>query len=165
MEWPYVAVAGAAAALTGLIFVGVSISLTKILSFPTLPNRALVSIILLLSILTFSILLLVPRKTVTLIGYELSIIGLIVWLFVTGIDLKIHRSYQQQYKRRYLLNILFNQLAIIPYIIGGICILFIGESGVYWIVPAIILSSIESVLDAWVLLVEINRWQDKRAIM
>src|SRR5215210_1881105 len=109
-EWNdlYVAVAGAAAALTGLIFVGVSISLTKILSIPTLPNRALVSLILLLSILTFSILLLVPRKTVTFIGYELSIIGLIVWFFVTGIDLKIYRSNEQQYKSRYLLNILFN---------------------------------------------------------
>ena len=158
-EWNdlYVAVAGAAAALTGLIFVGVSISLTKILSIPTLPNRALVSLILLLSILTFSILLLVPRKTVTLVGYELSIIGLIVWFFVTKIDLKIHRSNEQQYKRPYLLNILLNQLAIIPYIIGGLCILFIGEPGFYWIVFSFILSFIKSVLDAWVLLVEINR--------
>ncbi|HLL44240.1 MAG TPA: hypothetical protein VK369_13920, partial [Segetibacter sp.] len=59
--------------------------------------------------------------------------------------------------RRYLLNILFNQLAIIRYIICGLCILFIGEAGLYWIVPAIILSFIKSVLDAWVLLVEINR--------
>ncbi len=149
--------AGAAAALTGLIFVGVSISLTKILSFPTLPNRALVSLILLLSILTFSILLLVPRKNANLIGWELSIIGIIVWFFVTRIDIKIYRANEQQYKRRYLLNTLFNQLAIIPYIIGGLCILFNSKAGFYWVVPAFILSFIKSVLDAWVLLVEINR--------
>ena len=49
----YVAVAGASAALTGLIFVGVSISLAKILSIPSLPNRALVSLILLLNVLDF----------------------------------------------------------------------------------------------------------------
>ena len=158
-EWNdlYVAVAGAAAALTGLIFVGVSISLTKILSFPTLPNRALVSIILLLSILTFSILLLVPGLNMSLTGCELSIIGLIVWLFVTRIDIRMYRAQEQQYKRRYLLNILFNQLAIIPYIIGGLCILFHREAGLYWIVFSFILSFIKSVLDAWVLLVEINR--------
>ncbi len=158
-EWDdlFVAVAGAAAALTGLIFVGVSISLTKILSIPTLPNRALVSLILLLSILTFSILLLVPGKTLTLAGCELIIIGIIVWLFVTRIDVKIYRANEQQYKRQYLLNILFNQLATIPYIIAGVWILLIGEAGLYWIVPAIILSFIKSILDVWVLLVEINR--------
>ena len=51
-EWSnfFMAILGAAAALTGLIFVGVSISLTKILSIPTLPGRALISLTLLLTI-------------------------------------------------------------------------------------------------------------------
>jgi modulator of FtsH protease len=69
----------------------------------------------------------------------------------------MYRAQEQQYKRRYLLNILFNQLAIIPYIIGGLGILFHREAGLYWIVFSFILSFIKSVLDAWVLLVEINR--------
>jgi hypothetical protein len=44
-EWHdfFIACAGASAALMGLIFVGVSINLTRILSFPTLPGRALIS--------------------------------------------------------------------------------------------------------------------------
>ncbi|MBS1918513.1 MAG: hypothetical protein JST87_19775 [Bacteroidetes bacterium] len=42
---------GAAAVLTGLIFVGVSLNLTKILSFTSLPNRTLISLLLLLNIL------------------------------------------------------------------------------------------------------------------
>jgi hypothetical protein len=37
----FIAEVGASAALTGLIFVGVSINLARILSFPKLPNRAL----------------------------------------------------------------------------------------------------------------------------
>jgi modulator of FtsH protease len=32
-----------------------------------------------------------------------------------------------------------------------------GEIGIFWIVPAIVFSFIKAVLDAWVLLVEINR--------
>lgn len=32
-----------------------------------------------------------------------------------------------------------------------------GSGGLYWIVPAIIFSFVKAILDAWVLLVEINR--------
>lgn len=158
-EWNdfYVAVASAAAALTGLIFVGISISLTKILSSSALPNRALVSLILLLSILICATLQLVPHKTLTLIGCELAVLGFIVWTIVLNIDLKIYRQKEKKYKQYYLFNLFFDQLAIIPYIIGGICILYIGETGLFWLVPAIVLSFIKAVLDAWVLLVEINR--------
>ncbi|MEI9934528.1 MAG: hypothetical protein WDM71_06665 [Ferruginibacter sp.] len=40
---------------------------------------------------------------------------------------------------------------------GGIILIAVGANGLYWIVPAFIFSFIKSVLDAWVLLVEINR--------
>ncbi len=41
-EWHdiFIATAGASAALTGLIFVEVSINLSRILAIPTLPGRA-----------------------------------------------------------------------------------------------------------------------------
>ena len=158
-EWNdfYVAVAGAAAALTGLLFVGISISLTKILSTPILPMRASISLILLAAILIFSVLLLIPLEKKNSIGYEIIALGFVVWIIITRADMKIYTQAPQEYKRHSLFYLLFDQLAILPYIIGGFCIVLIGEAGFYWIVPAIILSFIKSVLDAWVLLIEINR--------
>jgi|GEM_PF-5291833 len=44
----FIAKVGALAALLGLIFVGVSINLVRIISIPGLPNRALLAFIILL---------------------------------------------------------------------------------------------------------------------
>lgn len=151
------ATAGSAAALTGLIFVGVSISLAKILSIATLPNRALISLVLLLTILISSILFLVPQQTQVSTGVEIIILGLIVWVFISILDIQIFRLKERVFKRLYVLNMVIDQVAVIPYLIGGFKILLIGDKGIYWIVPAIIFSFIKAVLDAWVLLVEINR--------
>ena len=158
-EWNefYIAAAGASAALTGLIFVGISISLTKILAFPTLLRRALVSLTLLLSILIVSLLFLVPKESLNLVGYEISLLGVVTWIIVTRIDFKNYKETESDYKPRYLLIIFLDQFIILPYIIGGLVILSIGDIGFFWIVPAIIFSFIKSTADAWVLLVEINR--------
>lgn len=153
----FVATASAAAALTGLIFVGVSISLTKILSIPRLPDRALLSLILLLMILVVSLLFLVPKQPYNLLGMEITVIGLIVWFAVSKIDSDILKNTKRKYKNHYILNLCLNQIAVIPYFIGGVAILTINGSGVYWIVPAVLFSFLKAVLDAWVLLVEIHR--------
>ena len=152
-----IAEVGASAALLGLIFVGVSINLTKIVSLPGLPNRAFLALIILLTILIVSSLLLVPAQTSTLIGIEVLIIGLIVWILATLLDLNILSKRQRKYRRPYLVNMGLTQLALLPYIVAGIITLTLGVGGLYWIVPAILISFIKVILDAWVLLVEINR--------
>ena len=65
----------ASAALVGLIFVGISINLTRIVTIPRLPSRALLALIVLLAILVVSSLLLVPGQSLTLVGSEVLIVG------------------------------------------------------------------------------------------
>lgn len=97
----YVAVAGAPATLTGLLFVGVSIGLTKILSIRGLPDRALLSLVLLLTVLLLSILFLVPNLTTKTLGTAVFIIGLLAWVIVFRLDLRIFQNKQKQYRRHF----------------------------------------------------------------
>lgn len=158
-EWNdfYIAAVGASAALTGLIFVGVSISLAKILSLPALPERAMVAIFLLLAILTDSMLLLIPGHTNACCGYEQTVFGGVVWIVMTIMDSRIYHLKKNKFQRFYTINILFNQIAVLSYLIGGLCLLYGRETGYYWIAAAILVSFIKAVSDAWVLLVEIHR--------
>jgi hypothetical protein len=153
----FTAEVGAAAALTGLIFVGVSINLKQILSFPRLPNRALLTLIILLNILVVSSLLLVPGQPLWLVGSEVLIAGLISWLLALRLDIQIFRETETAYRRLFLVNMALSQCATLPYIIAGLTLVISGAGGFYWLVPAVIFSFLKAILDAWVLLVEVAR--------
>jgi modulator of FtsH protease len=77
----FLAQAGAAGVLTGLVFVGVSMNLEKIVSEPGvgLPRRAAEALILLVVVLTASCLLLVPGQGKAIVGVEVLAIGLAAW--------------------------------------------------------------------------------------
>lgn len=153
----YVAVAGASAALTGLIFVGVSISLTKILSVRGLPDRALLSLVLLINVLVVSLLFLVPGLSAKSIGLLVLLTGTLTWLVVFRLDFRILQNKQKQYKRLYLFNMLIDQAATVCFLLTGTATIAGWTYGAYWLVPAVLLSIVKAVVDGWVLLVEINR--------
>jgi len=153
----FMASVSSASALTGLIFVGVSINITKILSFPKLPDRALLSIILLLNIFVISFLMLIPNQGYLLVGSEVSAIAVFVYLFITRMDIGIYKNTDTDYRQQYLISMIYNQLSLLPYLVAGVAIFICRENGIYWLIPGIVISFIKAVVDAWVLLVEINR--------
>lgn len=153
----YTATAGAAAALIGLIFVGISISLNKILTISSLPNRALGSIILLLCILIISILALIPEHNQTWLGYEIIFIGASGWVIVSRSDIVGLKQLEKRFKPHNYVLAFVNQIAVLTYIICGILLILKIENAEFLIVAAFIISFIKSASDSWVLLIEINR--------
>jgi hypothetical protein len=70
-----------------MIFVGISINLTKILAFPPLVTRGSFSLILIMSILIFSLLLLITKEGYVFIGYILAITGVALCIAVLRADI------------------------------------------------------------------------------
>ena len=158
----FLAQAGAAGVLTGLVFVGVSINLEKILADPHsgLPGRAAEALILLVAVLIASTLLLVPGQSTALIGVEVLAVGLAAWGWVVAIQLRrlgYWRTMRPDLRRAFVLRVALGQLATLPLGIAGVAVLAVGLGGLYWLVAGTVFSILAALFEAWVLLVEINR--------
>ncbi len=159
MNWDnfFIAQVSAAAALTGLIFVSVSINLTRILEGVHLPSRALQSITLLLNILLISSLMLVPGQSLIAKGIEVLVLGVMLWVITFRLSLSILRTTPTAYKRPARINFYLMQFVVLPFLAAGMYILFFGENGIYLLVAGILFSFLKAIADSWVLLVEIHR--------
>ena len=148
---------GASAALTGLVFVGVSINLTKIMASSNLINRALEALVALVVVLFISSLLLIPGQDFLASGIEVLLIGLLDWMTMFLLQLHTLRQVEPQYRSAFAGIIVPSQMAALSFVIAGVVLLIFGTGGLYWIVAATLLSFLAAFTDAWVLLIEINR--------
>jgi hypothetical protein len=157
-EWHelFVATAGAGAALAGLVFVAVSINIERILKFPGLPERALETVLLLLSVVVVSIIGLIPGQDHVAFGIELLVASLlatyVIWRLALGAKLSGKESKLWLAERLGLLA-----WGTLPFVIGGLSVLVTNGAGLYWIAFGIVGAIVGAVANAWVLLVEILR--------
>ncbi len=146
--------AGVAATLTGLIFVAISINLSRVLEFPRLADRAAESILQIFGPLIVSIWALVPGQPRLLIGIGMAVAGFVLWILQTLLQ---YRSFTREHPRP-VISILLGQSSTLTFLIAGISLATETLGGLnQWLVPGVILSITAGVSNAWVLLVEILR--------
>ena len=153
----FVAQCGASAALLGLLFLSVSLNLSKILASPALPERALTAMALLAAVLIVSSLMLIPGEPRAAYGVEVLCVGVSSFGLIAVFGVRAVRVSLPEFKNRFVVNLLSLSVATLPYLVAGLLLFMGSDAALYWLAAAIVLSFAKSFLEAWVLLVEINR--------
>jgi hypothetical protein len=157
-EWSdlFVAAAGAAAALAGLVFVAVSINLDRILKLPGVPDRALQTVLMFLSVVVVSLLGLFPGQSRTALGLELIFVAVFFSAFIGTAGVR-GRPPSGSPAHWIAGRVIVVAIATLPFLVGGISVLSGDGGGLYWTAAGIICAIAAGVANAWVLLVEILR--------
>jgi hypothetical protein len=153
----FTALIAAAAALTGLLFVAVSINLNQILQHAKfLPARSAETLATLLLIVVSSGLALVPQST-RLLGVELVIV--VVPMLVITVWRQV--SYRRQNHDDPLLwtisRMISTATATVPGALAGLSLAGHWGGGFYWLAASALLGILGASYTAWVLLIEITR--------
>jgi len=149
--------AGAAATLTGLVFIAVSLNLSRILTIAGLTGRAGESLVQFLQIFFVASFALIPGQRAPMLGIEILVVSLFSWAVqITG-QIRYARSRSGHPRSWLVIRVVMSQFATLPFCIAGVLLLLGNAAGMYWLVPGFVFSFAAGVVSAWVLLVEILR--------
>jgi hypothetical protein len=151
------AVATAAAALAGLLFIAVSINIKQILEIKSLPSRAAQTLILVATPLISALLVVVPGQARVALGVELLATGLVIGGAQVWLDLHAVRGPEDTVWRRIIGRILPAVLTCACLALAGVTLIAAAGGGLYWLVPSVLAALIFGLINVWVLLVEILR--------
>jgi modulator of FtsH protease len=151
----FVASAGAAAALAGLVFVAISINVERILQYDNLPSRALRTVMLLILVVIVSVFALVPQSREAL-GVEVLLAGAVFGIALTWSAVR-HPAPPEFRQGPKVLGYAIEVACTVPFALAGASLLAETGGGLYWALAGIIFAIIGAVLNAWVLMVEILR--------
>lgn len=158
-EWHelFTASAGASAALVGLIIVAMSVNIEVIVKYAALPSRAAATISALTLVVVVSIAALIPKLPDVAFGLIAGVLGLVALAFSIDSAVRIVRDSAAPSALAMVAKSSVGIIDSLPFVVGGVLLCFGNGSGVFWVAAGILLVFIGSILNAWVLLVEIRR--------
>ena len=154
----FVATAGVAGALAGLLFVAISINIAKIIELPSAINRAGEGLLMLAGVLAVALVALVPAQSAHHLGMILLAAAIPAWFLPILTQIRGFRHHHYQHKLHVPLRATLHQIGTLPIVVGALGLFGeIAGVGIGWVAAGCILSMVVAMFSAWVLLIEILR--------
>lgn len=159
----FVAQAGAAAAFAGLVLVSVSINLEKIINGPGLVGRSAEPLIILFTLFVSASCMLIPDQAIWVYGIEILVIAI---AFGATIGFVLRRQHGVLFSpanpvppppHSFQLRVVLCLVTAAALMAAGVLLALGHDRGTFALVPAMLVGFLLAFLDAWVLLIEVDR--------
>ena len=147
-------VAGGAAALAGLLFVGLSLNLSEVLQYKGVPSRAAATLGLTVAILLTAIFVATPGQSRYVVAIEMAVLGIVT----AGLVVEAMRHQRAgPHRGRVLTSMLMLLLPALLLVVAAVSLWCQRGGGMYWVTAAVTTGFVAATANAWVLVVELKR--------
>ena len=148
------ALAAVAGALTGLLFVALSVRGAVLAASRSLSSRAAQTLVLFMISVLIAVLLVAPQPAAAL-GWELLATGAASGAALIILDRRAGRG-SDQGVARYIERFSPNAVTAVLVGVAGLTFLLKAGGGLYWLIPAAVASLVGGVINAWLFLVKLT---------
>jgi hypothetical protein len=147
------AIAAVAGALTGLLFVALSVRSDAVSASRTLASRAAQTLVLFMTSVLVAVLLVAPQPSAAL-GSELLAVALVSGAALLILDRRA--GHADRGAIRYIERFSPNMITAALVGVAGLTFLVKAGGGLYWLIPAVVASLLGGVVNAWLFLVKVT---------
>jgi hypothetical protein len=146
------ALAAVTGALTGLLFVALSVKGAVLAASRSLSSRAAQTLVLFMTSVLIAVLLVAPQPAAAL-GWELLAVGVASGVALLILDRRAGHGSDQPVAR-YIERFSPNTITAVLVGVTGLTFLLKAGGGLYWLIPATVASLLGGVVNAWLFLVK-----------
>jgi hypothetical protein len=147
------ALAAVAGALTGLLFVALSVQGTALSKSRALTSRAAQTLVLFMTSVLSALMLVAPQPATT-VGAELLAVAVLARMALLILDRRAGQA-REPGVARFVERYSPNTITAILVGIAGVTLIGRTGGGLYWLIPAVAASLIGGVVSAWLFLVRL----------